>query len=460
MRRSAMVLLAAALALTASAPATSRKPRAAAARPNVLLIVTDDQTPLDGLRVLPQTRRWFRRGGTRFPNAFVTTPLCCPSRGSIFTGRYAHNHRVLDNQQAFALDHDTTVQHALREAGYLTALTGKFFNGWPTELAPPNFDRWAMFSPLEFSAGYRDAWFNLDGQVRQIARYSTDVIAARSLGILRSFEAQDERPWLLVVMPFAPHGPHTPAKRHRKARVPRWRPAPNVFEADRSDKPAYVRGKAVKPGTIERVRRRSLQSLMAVDDLVGRVMRELRRLGEADTLAFFLSDNGYTQGDHGWIDKRLPYTSSIKIPLLMRWPGRVPAGEARPGFVTNVDLVPTILQAAGVPPVTEMDGRSLLGPVARDHLSLEYWTNAETTVPGWRAIRTPAVHYIEYPDDATGEIVFREYYDLVSDPYQLENLLGDADPSNDPPADEVAMLSNQIARDARCRGTEGPDACP
>ena len=462
-------VVAAALALALAQALVPARPASVASAgpgaPNVLIIMTDDQRT-GTLGVMKWTRKWFLRGGTSFQNAFVTTPLCCPSRASILTGRYAHNHGVIDNQHAHTLDQSATLQRSLQDAGYLTGMTGKYLNGWRTEDAPPYFHRWAMFSPLEFSSGYWNAWFNLDGAVVQVPQYSTDFIADRAVDILRWFDVQnDAQPWFLYVTPFAPHGPNNPAPRHRKAKVPRFRPDPNFLERDRSDKPPYVREQPpVKRRIVKRVRAKVLRQLMSVDDLVQSVMLELGRLGEReDTLAIFLSDNGLVWGDHGWRNKRLPYTKAVQIPMFVRWPGRVPERATRTDLVLNVDLFPTILETTGASPHPDSppDGRSLFTSPPRPRLFMEYLTNVESPqIPSWRAIRTQLVHYIEYPDDRTGEITFREYYDLVNDPYELVNLLGDADPTNDPSPDELALLRAQVDRDLRCRGAQGPDACP
>jgi arylsulfatase A-like enzyme len=149
--------------------------------------------------------------------------------------------------------------------------------------------------------------------------------------------------------------------------------------------------------------------------------------------------------------------------MFVRWPGRVPERATRTDLVLNVDLFPTILETTGASPHPDSppDGRSLFTSPPRPRLFMEYLTNVESPqIPSWRAIRTQLVHYIEYPDDRTGEITFREYYDLVNDPYELVNLLGDADPTNDPSPDELALLRAQVDRDLRCRGAQGPDACP
>ena len=156
-------------------------------------------------------------------------------------------------------------------------------------------------------------------------------------------------------------------------------------------------------------------------------------LGEENTLAFFMSDNGFMWGEHGHLFKRTPYESSVKVPLLMRWPGQVEKGAVDRRLVANIDVAPTILEAAGIEPMPErpMDGRSLLGTEERERLVLEYWAEGGRNIPTWFSTRTKDFQYIRY-EDRFGDVLFREYYDLARDPWQRRNLLGDGDPTNDP----------------------------
>jgi arylsulfatase A-like enzyme len=423
--------------------------------PNILVIVTDDQR-VGTMSVMEDTRRWFQAKGTRFSDAYVTTPLCCPARASIFTGRYAHNHGVRNNVSAGSLDQRSTIQRYLRQAGYRTAMAGKYFNGWDLSEPPPYFQRSAVQK-----WGYHDAIFGVNGTQRRIPGYSTTFIRKKALDFLNWFEEQDATPWLLFVAPFAPHGPFEPEKRYAHAPVPPWTTNPAIKESDLSDKPPFLsRSLTAKEAKV--YRRQQLRTLMSVDDLVDGLMRELGRLNERhDTLAFYLSDNGYFWGEHGQADKRLPYTPSVRIPLLMRWPEHVAPGgiDGRP--VANVDLVPTIMEAAGIAPAPgyPLDGRSLLGPAIRDHTLHEYFVDGDGSLPEWGSIRTGTYQYAEYYDDS-GATSFREYYDLESDPWQLQNLLHDGDPANDPSALELERLSTQLRRDRLCQGTEGSEACP
>ena len=429
------------------------------ARPNVLVIVTDDQRE-GTLWAMPETRRWFVQRGIRFPHAYVTTPLCCPSRSSIFTGRYAHNHGVTNNGQATVLDQESTVQRYLEEAGYTTAIIGKFLNLWDVEVPPPHFDLWATFSPPLYGPGYEDAVFNVNGQLATVD-YSTDFIRKKAVQFLHGFEESDAAPWFLYVAPWAPHSPFHPADEYRRAPVPAWDGNPATQEQDLSDKPPWIQDDGADLAKGQAFRRKQGRTLMSVDDMVSQVMSALGTLGErGNTLVIFLSDNGFLWGEHGYTTKRVPYPQSIEVPFFMRWPGHLEPGTRDPRPVANVDIAPTILEAAGIRPDPRypIDGWSLLGPHERDHRFLEYWTEPGA-VPDWASVRSTTLQYVEYYDGAD-QVIFREYYDLLSDPWQLENLLGDGDPSNDPSPGQLADLKAQLQHDRRCAGTEGPGACP
>ena len=234
----AAVVLFVMLSIT-SASATGR----AAGRPNVLVIISDDER-FGTFNVMPRTRSELVNKGVFFPHAYGTTPLCCPGRASIYTGRYAHNHRVWRNAEAGwrRLRTRTTLQRYLQRAGYRTAIVGKYFNDWDLGKRPPWFDRWWVFSPGDSGAGgYYDTRWNLNGRMRSVHEYSTDFAADRAVEFIRSAEHHDRRPWLLYASPFAPHEPATPAPRDANAGVPRFRSNPAVRESDRSDKPPYAR---------------------------------------------------------------------------------------------------------------------------------------------------------------------------------------------------------------------------
>lgn len=446
-------------------PAPGNAPAAVGtvSRPNVLVYLTDDQPAARAtLAVMPTVRRLFERGGRTYPKAYVTTPLCGPSRATIMSGRYAHNHRVTCNgpqELVMSLDQAATIQRYLSGAGYRTALVGKYLNRWPLEVDPPTFDRWSVL----LTGRYTNPLVNRDGVVTRVSGYSTDILAGEAVRYLREFEADgDLRPWLMFVDLAAPHSPYTPAPRDVDAAVPGWSPDPASTETDVSDKPPLVRSQPSDLAAARVTRRQQLRSLMAVDDLVERVDAEMVRLGEQNTMSVFMSDNGYLWNQHHLRDtKRFPYEPSVRVPMLLRWPGHVPGGSVDRRLVSNLDLLPTFLEATGTSPALKhpLDGSSLLGNHVRDRIHLEYWkstieegTPLEQAVPTWASTHGRDWQYTEWYDDA-GAITFREYYDLAADPYQLTNLLADGVSGNEP---ELGPLHTQLVTDHHCEGR----ACP
>ena len=463
-RRAARIITAVAmgaLVLAAAPSPRSHNPQQIGATPNVLIVITDDQR--QGLGVMPATRRLVGRDGVRFDNGFTTTPLCCPARASIFTGRYAHNTGVHTEADANKLDQGTTLQYYLQQAGYRTALFGKYLNSWSIYNDPPFFDDWTFFTK---SHSYHRGNWNLEGRVRRVSQYSTTFISDRAVEWLRQQSAVPDEPWLMYVAPPAPHSPFTAQRRYRRERFGRLRRDPAMKEVNRRDKPPYVRVQHAPSKAGSRVRTHQLRTLLSVDDMMGRLRRELEELGELDdTMIFFISDNGFLWGEHGLTRKAAPYTPSVGVPFLFRPAGGVSAVQDQ-RLVANVDIAPTVMEVVGLQPTgAPMDGRSLIGQDARDRILLEYFDEREAPrrrfqAPTWASIRTPSYQYVEYYGNDGSTVTFREYYDLDADPYQLRNILADDDGSNDPDPATLLLLSEQLARDRNCVGTTGPSACP
>jgi arylsulfatase A-like enzyme len=293
-----------------------------------------------------------------------------------------------------------------------------------------------------------------------VPTYSTTFIGDQALAYLAGFERQDDaRPWYAYLAPFAPHDPRTPEPRYARASFDGPAPSRSVNEPDVSDKPAYLRRRPpVAPATLSALRTATLRTLLSVDDLVDRVLRRLQETGELDqTLVFFLSDNGYAWGEHRYVGKFVPYTESLKVPFLVRWPGHLPAGTVDDRMVATIDIKPTVLDAAGIrpDPGDTVDGRSLLGGERRRRLLAEYWRDL-ANAPGihaWAALRTPTWEYVEnYDQPGAPGGVYREYYDLVGDPGMERNLLADGDPANDPPS----ALGAELAAARTCEGASCP----
>jgi arylsulfatase A-like enzyme len=437
-------------AVAAVATATLASGGGSEPRPNILVILTDDQRADGTLDVMPVTRQWFQEGGTEFTRAFVTTPECCPSRSSIFSGRYAHNHGVLNNQFSQSLDQRYTLQRYLRQSGYLTGIYGKYLNAWNPLHNPPDFDKWSIWE-----AGYTPIRVNEQGIVKTVTQYATSYISSNASQFLQNAESNDSQPWFLYLSTTAPHSPFTPEAQYANASVSPFQPNPAQSEADRSDKPPLVQSNNTDQATVESTRTAQLRTLMSVDDLVSNVFQTLEATGEAsNTLAIFLSDNGYNWGDHGLIEKGWPYEEDLRVPWFIRWPGHVTAGATDSRLVTNVDLAPTLLDAAGgVSPTVPMDGRSIFGG-SPDRTRILTEINTSNDTPFWASLRTPTYKYIErYGATPPRKILFREYYDLSADPYELDNLLADGNSANDPP---TAQLSAQLAADLHCAASSCP----
>jgi arylsulfatase A-like enzyme len=409
-------------------------------RPNILIIMTDDQRAAGTYEVMPETMRIFRDGGTQYPNGIVTTPLCCPSRASFFSGQYAHNHGVLRNELAGSLDTSHTIQYQLNEVGYKTAIAGKYLNLWTDD--PPHFDRWATFRD---KAGYFDATFNVDGK-NKIAKYSTHFIRNKAIAFVRDFERRDSRPWFMQVSPYAPHAmPKYPAEL-RTAALPAWTDTPANSEDDVSDKPEWVQDSDDSRRWAKRLRKHQLRSLMPVDVLVADLFSKLEAFDEDDdTLAFFVSDNGHFWYEHGLVGKGDPYDDAVRIPYFARWPGHIPAGATDPRIVANIDVAPTVYDAARVTPSYTVDGRSILSPEGPSYIFTEYFTNAPDSPPTWRQLWTPEWTYVRYD---TGPRV-REYY-APDDEWQLDNVYGDAIATNEPSNEN--SLDRALDKGARCAG--------
>jgi arylsulfatase A-like enzyme len=450
-------VIAGALAVTAATPGASGAvpaPALAANPPNVLVVVTDDQRT-GTMSVMPKTLSWLRAGGVEFRQAFVTTPACCPSRASIFSGRYVHNHGVLQQGLGANLDQRSTMQRQLKDNGYFTAIAGKFLNKWNLGSRPPYFDRSAVAL-----GGYYDATSGIDGTVRKVPTYSTTFIGDKAIEYLDAFEASnDARPWFAYLAPFAPHAPSVPETKYASTTFARWAGNPAVNE-NVADKPKYVRWRStIADSTIQQLRTAHLRTLKSVDDMVDRVLTHLQARGELDnTLVLYLSDNGYLWGEHRMTSKFVPYTESVQVPFFARWPGHLTPGTTDDRLIGNIDIKPTVLQAAGITPdpAYPVDGRSFLGARTRDRLLTEYYhdqVNAPN-IQDWAGIRSRTYQYIEnYDQPELNGGTFREYYDLVSDPWMLTNLYRDGNAANDPP---VAPLAAALAAARQCSGTTCP----
>jgi N-acetylglucosamine-6-sulfatase len=411
-------------------------------RPNVVLILSDDQTfesiPHDP-PVMPKLQRLLEDGREhwiRFPNAFINTPLCCPSRSSILTGLYSHHTGVVGNDDGDRLDATRTIATALQGAGYTTALIGKYLNEYPFGNAPtppPGWDTWlAKLQGSQHSVYQRYALTDGGFTVPfgpSAEDYSTDVYARAATDFIRTAPAN--HPFFLMFTPMSPHSPWTPAPRDAgswTAAVPR---PPSFDERDVSDKPGWVR--ALPPigeqyaAKLRQDHRLAYETLSSLDDAVSAILDALqaRRILD-DTVVIFLTDNGFSFGEHRWVTKSCPYDECIRTPFFVRFPGSAASTDPHP--VSNVDLAPTIADLAGVRLALPPDGRSIVPLLlGRDPPGWPPGVLSEfrgsRDIPAWWEIRTPRFAYVQY---GTGE---KELYDLTGvlgppDPFELRNVAG------------------------------------
>jgi N-acetylglucosamine-6-sulfatase len=428
----------------------------AADRPNVVVVLVDDLR-WDALGATghpfartPHIDR-IAREGVVFENAFVTIPLCSPSRGSFLTGRHAHSHGVKDNRDNAARSHElVTFPMLLRDAGYATAFIGKWHMG-NDDSPRPGFDRWVSFKG---QGEYIDPQLNFDGVAKKTPGYITDLLNDEAVAFIG--KQSREKPFLLYLSHKAVHGPFTPAERDRD----RYQDDPITLRPSVSDdltgKPMVQKAVAMRGNTTKQAPapakkavakkkaatkkgaspaggndliRNQLRAMSSVDDGVGLIYEALAKADVLDnTLIVFTSDNGYNWGEHRLGDKRVAYEESIRIPMLARLPGRMQPGSRITPMVLAIDLAPTVLDLAGV---KIPDGTHGLSMVPLFEGKADGWRTAILTeyfrevgfdhIPTWQSVRTDRWKYIHYPDTPADD----ELYDLQADPYEMKNRIDD-----------------------------------
>lgn len=479
-----LMLLAAGPLFAAEQPEVTTK--AAPTRPNVVIVLTDDLdthslTRMVNIGMMPKLKSKVINMSTQFNNSFVTTSWCCPSRATLLTGLYSHNHNVFTNSRPLGgvtrFDDSSTLATWLQESDYRTGLVGKYFNNYGNDAdpstpvddlgyIPPGWDDWQGLISQD-TDGLRafqmyNYTINDNGTLVKhgtaASDYQTDVIARRARQFINESETiNDAQPFFLLVAPTAPHlespGPLSgcsdsvwdesirPAPRHigtLPTSIQLTRPA-NFNEVDMSDKPSWLqRVPALTTkdiGCLKRQYRDRLTSLRAVDDMVGSLIDTLQRDNElSNTVFIFTSDNGFFYGQHRLTDKVLGYEESIRVPLYIRAPGFPP--QITMDVALNNDLASTVAEFAGITPGLSVDGRSLL-PLMRNPLEdnwrkrflVEYLGTVQTNhVPPrapFSAVRTtnlskntpPNQFYVEWKDGLGS----REFYDLPTDRYQISS---------------------------------------
>ncbi|VXC98904.1 sulfatase family protein [Sphingomonas sp. 8AM] len=406
---------------------------------NILVVLTDDHR-YDAMGFMKAqefgdtpTLDRLAREGTHFRNAFVTTALCSPSRASIFTGLYAHQHKVVDNNHPIPPGLVFYPEY-LQAAGYDTAFIGKWHMGDEGDAPQPGFDHWVSFKGQGSYLPSGDG-LNVDG--RRVAQkgYITDELTDYALDWIGKRPAG--RPWMMHLAHKAVHSEFIPAERHKGRYDKETFRYPASMQPVAPGRPMWVENQRNSwhgvgfpyHGTLDigDYYKRYMETLLAVDEGLARIMDLLEQRGELDdTLILYLGDNGFMFGEHGLIDKRTAYEESMRIPMLARCPALFPAGSVVEQVVANIDIAPTLLAAAGLRAPEGMAGSNAL-PVVRDahapwrsELLYEYyWERNFPQTPTVHALREDRYKYMHFH----GIWDIDELYDLAEDPHETNNLI-------------------------------------
>lgn len=431
---------------TSSTASTGGDAGTSAARPNIIFVLADDLS-MNLLKYMPHVQQMQHDGAT-FANYFVTDSLCCPSRTSMFTGKYPHNSGVFTNtgtDGGYATylnkgNDPQTFAVALQSSGYRTAMLGKFLNGYePTaNTAAMGWSEWDVAG-----SGYPEFNYDLNQNAKVVhygstaADYLTDVVS----GLGQAFIKQpSDKPFLMEIASFAPHAPYIPAPRHAALFAGLTYPATPAFKArPTATDPAWMQAlPALTPAQLTAINkhfRMRAQAVQAVDEMIGALQQQLTATGhDKDTYIFFASDNGYHMGEHSQPPgKMTAFNTDIHVPLIVTGPG-VPAGIQIDQIAQNIDLCSTFAELGQATVPSTVNGHSLVQLLHGENIG--DWRNvaliehhdpkfdpadpdADTGVvknpPTYDALRSVDSVYVEYVGGET------EYHDRKTDPYELAN---------------------------------------
>ena len=404
------------------------------------------------------------REGAYFKNTFVTTALCSPSRASILTGLFSHNHTVVDNMAPVPKGLIYFPQY-LQEAGYQTSFFGKWHMGDETDEPKPGFNHWESFKG---QGVYYNPTLNING--KQVAykdsAYISDLLTEHAVDWLENRDK--EKPFFLYLSHKAVHADFQPAKRHKG----KYKNEPIELPPSFRTSDSQVKGKQSVNQSIEQevskkqplkgedyygkgrtpdwqkmqreswhgvdymyygkisfseFYRRYCETLLGVDESVGELLGYLDKNGLAEeTLVIYMGDNGFSFGEHGLIDKRHFYEESVKVPFLIRCPEIFGGSKTMEPMIQNIDVAPTILAVAGIEKPPHFQGQSILPLLQgkevkwRDKIFYEYyWEHDYPQTPTMHGVRTDRYKLIRYH----GIWDTNELYDLQEDPYEMNNLI-------------------------------------
>ena len=380
-------------------------------------------------------------GGMHIRNAFVTTALCSPSRASVLTGMYAHSHTVVDNA-APEPENILYFPQLLQKAGYQTAFFGKWHMGNEGDFPRKGFNHW---EGLRGQGEYYNPSLNINGKRTKFtdSTYIADLLTDHALDWMK--KQNKRQPFFVYLSHKGVHAMFQPAKRHKGKYKNKPVPLPPSYNLTATDEykkhgiPEWVKEQRnswhgvdhMYDGLIdfETFYRSYLETLLSVDESVGRVLDYLKENGlDQNTLVMYMGDNGFSFGEHGLIDKRHAYEESMRVPMIAMCPAIIKKGTVTDALVQNIDVAPTLLEYAGVSSSPNMQGKSFLGvlsgnsQVHRDKIFYEYyWEYHYPQTPTMYAVRNGRYKYIHY----YGLWTQNELYDLEKDPYEMENLITD-----------------------------------
>jgi N-acetylglucosamine-6-sulfatase len=431
---------------TAPVPAEIIPERIPGAKPrNVVFILSDDHR-FDAMSFLGHqfaktpVMDSLAANGAYLKNALVTTALCSPSRASILTGLYTFRHRVIDNNRAIPPGTVYFPQY-LQKAGYSTGFIGKWHMGGASDGPQPGWDYWVSFlGQGEYLPPTPDYTLNVNGKRVKQKGYITTELTDYAIDWLKQ-QKPAEKPFCLYLSHKAVHANFTPEDKYENSfkDLPFKRPESESTTAGDLLKPRWLRDQRNSwhgvdfpyhsKLDIESYYKRYCETLRSVDDSIGRVLQQLKDMGiYEETLVIYMSDNGFMFGEHGLIDKRVAYETSMRVPMLVQCPDLIKGGTVLDGMIANIDIAPTIMEAMALKKPAHMDGESFLPLVAgknipwRDQfLYVYYWEKNYPQTPTTFALRTPRFKFITY----YGLWDSDEFYDLQNDPTESKNLIQD-----------------------------------